>query len=150
MKKTDMQELKLEISMKSFESPALKTPEELTDTELELVLLVGDRLIRWIRDVKKYALAEAMNGKKYRCFKLVETQPRRRYTSRNEVAGAVVAAGYDPFEKKLLGISAMTSLLGREKFDELLEDKTCRNPGKPQLVIKTDRRPAIRVPGKKK
>lgn len=32
----------------------------------------------------------------------------------------VEAAGYDPWERKLMGITAMTSMLGKKKFEELL------------------------------
>ena len=52
-------------------------------------------------------------------------------------------AGYDPYEKKLLGITAMTSLLGKQKFAELLGDYITKPQGKPTLVPDTDKRPAL-------
>lgn len=59
------------------------------------------------------------------------------------VASAVVNAGYDPYEKKLLGITAMTSLLGKTKFNELLGGLIEKPQGKPTLVSETDKRQAL-------
>ena len=61
-----------------------------------------------------------------------------------EVAQTVIAAGYDPYEKKLLGVTAMTSLLGKKRFDELLGGLLHKPQGKPTLVSKSDKRPAMR------
>lgn len=51
--------------------------------------------------------------------------------------------GYDPYEKKLLGITAMTSLLGKKKFEELLGALITKPQGKPTLVPASDKRPAL-------
>ena len=56
---------------------------------------------------------------------------------------AVKAAGEDPYEQKLLGITAMRSMLGRKRFDEILGSMIIKPPGKPTLVPDTDKRPAI-------
>lgn len=52
-------------------------------------------------------------------------------------------AGYDPYEKKLLGITAMTSLLGKKKFNEILNGMIEKPEGKPTLVPDSDKRPEI-------
>lgn len=52
-------------------------------------------------------------------------------------------AGYDPYEKKVVGITEMTRRLGRDKFNELLEPYITKPPGKPTLVHNTDKRPAM-------
>ena len=59
------------------------------------------------------------------------------------VAEVVTAAGYDPFEKRLLGITAMTSLLGKKKFEEVLNGLVERPQGKPTLVPQSDKRPEM-------
>ena len=59
------------------------------------------------------------------------------------MASIVTDAGYDPYEKKLLGITAMTSLLGKTKFAELLGELIEKPQGKPTLVPETDKRPAL-------
>ena len=52
-------------------------------------------------------------------------------------------AGYEPYEKKLLGITAMSQALGRKKFEELLGGLVYKPPGKPVLVPESDKRPAM-------
>ena len=52
----------------------------------------------------------------------------------------MTAAGFDPYEKKLLGITAMTKQLGKKKFDELLSDFVVTPQGMPVLVPITDKR----------
>ncbi len=52
-------------------------------------------------------------------------------------------AGFDPYEKKLLGITAMQKLLGKSCFDELLTAYIEKPQGKPTLVPDSDKRPAM-------
>ena len=59
------------------------------------------------------------------------------------VATAVKNAGFDPYEQKLLGITAMTSLLGKKKFEEVLGGLIEKPQGKPTLVPDSDKRPSI-------
>ena len=76
-------------------------------------------------------------------FKIVEGRSNRKYTDDDTVAEAVTAAGYDPYEKKLLGIITMSSLLGKKQFDEILGGLVYKPPGKPALVPASDKRPAM-------
>ena len=120
-----------------------KLPPELSDEEVAIVLEKVDDLVSWASDVKEYALSQALAGKKYDGFKLVAGRSVRKYTDEDAVADAVKAAGYNPFEERLLGITAMTSLLGAKKFDEILGDLTVKPEGKPTLVPINDKRPEL-------
>ena len=117
-------------------------PAELSDEEIDEILLMTDHLTEWASDVKEYALTQALQGKDFEHFKVVEGRSVRKYTSESDVVKAVTNAGYDPYEKKLLGITAMTGLLGKKKFQEILGDLTFKPQGKPTLVPKSDKRPA--------
>jgi hypothetical protein len=119
-------------------------PDTLEDHEVEAILMKVDQLTSWADDVKEYALNQALQGKEYENFKVVEGRSIRKYTNEAAVAFTVKDAGFDPYEKKLLGITAMTSLLGKKKFEELLGGMITKPPGKPTLVPKSDKRPAIK------
>ena len=128
----------LELAKYDFEMPA-----NLDADEIAAILSRIDELISWGNDIKEYALQQALCGVDYPGYKVVEGKSNRRFTDNDAVAAAVTDAGYDPYEKKLLGIAAMTSLLGKKKFDELLGGLIMKPPGKPTLVPNTDKRPAI-------
>ena len=120
-------------------------PDTLEESEIAAILPQIDHLVSWANDVKAYALTQAQNGTHYDGFKVVEGRRVRKFTDDDMVAEKVKAAGYDPYEKKLLGITAMTSLLGKKQFNELLGDLVVMPAGKPTLVPESDKRPAIKT-----
>lgn len=67
-----------------------------------------DDLVSWVNDIKGYAFQQAMRGKKWSNFKLVEERAMRRYLDEELVATAVANTEFSPYEKKLLGITSMT------------------------------------------
>lgn len=131
-------EYNLELARYDFAMPA-----ELTDAEVEAVLSKADDLASWAADVKEYALQKAVSGKTWKDWKVVEGRSVRKYANETAVAETVKEAGYDPYEQKVLGITDMTRLLGRRKFDELLSGMIVKPEGKPTLVPLSDKRPAM-------
>lgn len=131
-------EYNLELARYDFEMPAL-----LGDDEVAAILTKADELVSWAGDIKDYALQKALSGTKFTGFKVVEGRSNRKYTDEAAVAKAVEDAGYEPYEKKLLGITAMSQALGRKKFEELLGGLVYKPPGKPVLVPESDKRPAM-------
>lgn len=120
-----------------------KMPDTLEDSEIAAILPDIDRLISWGNDVKEYALKKAESGTHFDGYKLVEGRSIRKYTDEALVADAVSKAGFDPYDKKLKGITAMTSLLGKKTFNDLLGDYIIKPPGKPTLVPESDKRPEM-------
>ena len=131
-------EYNLEMGRYDFE-----VPSELTDGEIAAILPRIDELIAWGGDVKEYALQQAVSGIHYPGFKVVEGRSVTKYTDEEAAAAAVKAVGEDPYERKLLGITAMKALLGRKRFDEILGGLTFKPAGKPTLVSESDKRPAM-------
>lgn len=129
-------EYNLELAKYDFEVPAT-----LDHGEIAAILTKADELVSWVSDVKEYALKEALSGTKFEGFKLVAGRSNRKYTNETAAADLVIAAGKDPYEKKLLGITAMTALLGKKAFEDILGGLTFKPPGKPVLVTTDDKRP---------
>lgn len=120
-----------------------KLPPTLSDEEIAVILDKLDDLISWAGDVKEYALNAALHGTRFHCWKLVEGRSNRRYTDETAVAQIVSGTGHDPYEHKLLGITAMEKLLGKKQFATLLSDLVERPQGKPVLVPASDKRPEM-------
>lgn len=131
-------EYNLELARYDFEMPV-----SLQDNEIEAILTKIDELVSWAGDIKEFALQQAVSGKEWRDWKLVEGRSNRKYVNEKSVAEKVASAGYDPYEHKVMGITAMTKLLGKSKFEELLSGLTHKPQGKPTLVPKSDKRPVM-------
>ena len=120
-----------------------RDPPLLSDAEIEEILGRLDAFLSWASDVKDFAYKSALDGKVWNGWKLVEGRSNRKYTNERAAAAAVMAAGYDPYEKKLLGVTEMQKALGRKQFNEILGDLIIKPKGKPALVPESDKRPAI-------
>ncbi len=130
----------LELARFDFALPAL-----LDNSEIASILVQADEIISWAGDVKDFALAEALKGVKFDGFKVVEGRSNRKYTDETAVAEKVTGIGLDPYEKKLFGITAMTDLLGKKRFEEVLGSLVIKPQGKPVLVPETDKRQELTI-----
>ena len=88
-------------------------------------------------------MQQAVTGKGCKDWKIVEGRSNRKYVNETAVADMVKGAGYDPFEHKVLGITAMIKLLGKTRFEELLSGFAEKPQGKATLVPMSDKRPAM-------
>lgn len=120
-----------------------KLPPTLSDEEISIILNQLDDLTSWAADIQEYALKAALSGAHFDGWKLVEGRANRRYTDEAAVAQAVIDTGHNPYERRLLGITAMEKLLGRKQFATLLGDLVERPQGKPTLVPVSDKRPEL-------
>ena len=128
----------MELAKYEFEKPAM-----LDDEEIAAILPMIDSLVSWATDIKEFALQQALSGTVYEGYKVVEGRSNRKYSDETAVARIVQEAGYDPFEKKLLGVTAMQRQLGKKRFQELLGGFLYKPPGKPVLVPTSDSRPEM-------
>lgn len=135
-------EYNLELAKLEFEEPPLLDKSEIGD-----ILQRIDELVSYAKDIQEYAFSEALKGEKFDGWKLVEGRSSRKYADDKDVEMVLTGAGYKgeaihkPLE--LLGITDMTKLLGKKKFEELLADKLIKPEGKPVLVPETDKRPEL-------
>lgn len=123
-----------------FTEPAL-----LENDEIASILGKIDGLVSWASDVKDFALAEALKGAIFDGWKVVEGRSNRKYTDEVAVAEVVKGIGLDPYEHKVLGITAMTALLGKKRFEETIGGLIEKPQGKPVFVPVTDKRQKINI-----
>ena len=128
----------LEMARYDFRDPPL-----LSDEEIGEVLGKVDALIAWVNGVKEYALSAALAGRRFPGWKLVEGKAVRKFTDDRAVEARVSAAGFDPFEKRMLSLTALEKKMGRKDFANLLSDLVVRQAGKPVLVPESDKRPEM-------
>ena len=133
--KTNMKMAKYE-----FADPVL-----LDDDEIEEIISNVDNLVNWANSIKDYALNEALKGKKWTRFKLVEGRSNRKLTDEEKVADILINAGFDPYEKKICSITELQKRLGKARFVELLNSYVYKPQGKPTLVDITDKRPEFNL-----
>lgn len=135
-------EEKLKLAQTEFRMPPL-----LTDAEIEDILAVLPDLTKWANEITAYALDAALNhGKEWNGFKVVEGRSVRKYRDEDAAAEAAKAAGYrDIYRQTLIPLTEMQKLMGKDRFEDILGGLIYKAPGKPTLVPKLDKRPAVNV-----
>lgn len=128
----------MEMAKCEFLETAMLDPDDIS-----FILSKIDELLSWAEDFKKDALNEALGGAKIPNYKLVAGRSNRTYTNEDQVAKRVKKEGYDPYDHKLKGVTAMTKMLGKKEFNDLLSDLITKPQGKPALVPDTDPREAL-------
>jgi len=133
---------KLRLAQSEFRLPPL-----LTDTEIEEILSVLPGLTKWANEIISYATDAAVShGKEWSGFKVVEGRSVRKYRDEVQVAEKAKQHGYiDIYRQSLIPMTEMQKLMGKTKFEEILGDLIYKPPGKPTLVPKSDKRPAMNV-----
>ena len=104
-------EVNMALARYDFQTPALLDDEKIAD-----ILVKVDALTAWAADVKEHALQQAISGKDWTGWKLVEGRSNRKYTNDAVVAATVEDAGFDPYERKVLGIRKMKSVFARRIY----------------------------------
>lgn len=127
-----------------YTEPEMLSSELLSDEDIAAILTRADGIRKWLTSIEEFAFTEALNGKKWEGFKLVEGRSNRAYSDADKVAEALVSAGIDPaliFDKKLKTITALEKDLGKKPFNELVGELIIKPAGKPTLVPDGDKRP---------
>lgn len=132
----------LEVAKYEFKKPDLLSDEEIAD-----VLSIAERLSTWTNDVYSFASHLAINeGKLWPGFKLVQGRANRKYKDEKAVIKVCKENGITGiYSKSLLGISALEKLIGKKRFNEILESLIERPEGKPTLVPSSDKRKEIKI-----
>lgn len=117
-----------------------RNPNLLNDKEIEEVLLKADEITSYLNDIKDYAVAKALDGKKWLNFKLVEGRSIRKFMDEGSVINILKENNINPYDTKLRSITDIEKELGKAKFKTLLEQYVNKPQGKPTLVLRSDKR----------
>lgn len=119
-------------------------PHLTPDQYLEVVQL-EPLLKMWLDRVTRAATDQILGGETIEGLKVVEGRSLRKWTNEDEVENLLHAGGYDHDEilepPVLKTVAAMEKAIGKKKVAELVGDLIAKAPGKPTLVLASDKRP---------
>ena len=117
----------------------------LTDAEIGDLLIRGQQLVQWYKDLEDYATKALLDGKPIEGWKLVAGRSNRTFTDQDAAIKAVIAAGYDEalvYDRKPKTLSELEKLMGKSEFADKIGSYVIKPPGKPTLAPATDKREA--------
>jgi hypothetical protein len=120
--------------------------QTLTPDEISHVIEQMDAIRSWLTAVEEYALAQAIDGKEWPGYKLVEGRSNRTITDADKAAEILLQNGLTAeqvWTKKLNTITALEKEMGKAAFNTALSAYIAKPPGKPTLVPISDKRPAL-------
>ena len=121
-------------------------PKLLDDEELLRIFTNIPQVSKWLDSVSKYVYDEAVNGKKWEGFKIVDGQNRRGWIEEEKVIETLFFHNYKEGEfktSKLKGIGDIEKLVGKKNFSDILDGHVAFKKTSPSLVPESDKRPAI-------
>lgn len=115
----------------------------LSDAEIGDLLIRGQQLVQWYKDLEEYATKTLLDGKPIEGWKLVAGRSNRTFTDQDAAIKAVIAAGYDEalvYDRKPKTLSELEKLMGKAEFAEKIGSYVVKPLGKPTLAPATDKR----------
>lgn len=121
------------------------TPNVISDDDIPGILAVLDVAEEWCKDIRQYALNQALNGQRYYGWKLVRgRRGSRAFTDEEKVREQLGRAGYtgEQIEKRgLKSPSEIEKLIGHNAFDALVGKYVSQSQGSLVLAPEDDKRP---------
>lgn len=113
-------------------------PDTLIMTDEEIVEMIGkiDRYKSWLESINQYAYAEAMKGKKWDGYKLVEGRSARKIVDPDKVRDKLLNTYLEDevLNISLKGITDLEKLMGKKVFAAEIGEYVKSQPGAPKLV----------------
>lgn len=122
-------------------------PPLISNEEVGQLLARAQDLVKWVKDLEEYALAECLAGNEIPGWKAVEGRSIRQFTDQEQAFNVLVQHGIEEamlYERKPITLSATEKLVGKKKFNELLAPFVDKPLGKPTLVPESDKREPIK------
>jgi hypothetical protein len=136
----------LQEARRDFEE--LEDPKLINDEELLILYKNADFISKFLSDVKALVLKEALAGKDWQGYKLVEGKSNRQITDETKVREILEAELYEPkdfLNTKLKGLGDLEKLLKKSVFEQLLGHLVVKPAGAPTLVDESDKRLPLAV-----
>ena len=133
----------LKMAKHDFKKPQLLTDKQLLEVYKQIPGFTG-----WASAVKDYILAEAIAGKKWKGYKLVEGRSNRKWVDDVKVAAQLLKLKFAPEKfmvSKLGGITLIEKLVGKDKFQTILGSLVVKPQGAPTIAEESDKRPAMGI-----
>ena len=127
------------------EKPPLFGQGVLTDAEVGDLLVRGQELVKWYKDLEEYALGTILKGGTIPGWKAVAGRSNRTFTDTDAALNAAMAAGYDKsllYDLNPKTLTELEKLMGKTEFADKLGSFVVKPIGKPTLALLTDKREA--------
>lgn len=125
------------------------TKELISDNDMGQVLSLIPAIKTWCSAVEEYALGQALSGKKWPGYKVVEGRTSRKVVDPDTLVERIVEAGHEESElykpKELRALGELERLVGKKNFFQISEGCVEKTGGKPTLVPEYDKRPEMNV-----
>ena len=134
-------EMALEAAKIDFKDKKKYTDKEIIEL-FSKVKLIED----WTKSLKEYILTQAIEGKSWPGYKLVQGISKRKWTDTDEVADILSKLGFKTqqiYNIKLKGLGDIGNLMSKDKFHKNLDKLIIKPPGAPTLTSLEDPRPAL-------
>lgn len=134
---TAMAEFTAEALSKDFSDPKILTDAEVLQTYGKIKIITD-----WASSVSDYVLKQALRGKSWPGYKLVEGKSNRAFINPLSTEKLLLKKGYENIytPQKLLGVTALHSEIGANAFKQLVEPGLTKPKGAPTLVPASDKR----------
>lgn len=113
-------------------------PDTLVMTDEEIVDMLGklDRYRSWLESLNQYAYAEAMKGKKWDGYRLVEGRSARKIVDPDKARDKLLKTYLEDeiLNISLKGITDLEKLMGKKVFAAEIGEYVKSQPGAPKLV----------------
>lgn len=117
----------------------------LSDAEVGDLLIRGQELVKWYKDLEEYALGTILDGGLIPGWKAVAGRSNRTFTDTDAAFNAAIAAGYDKsllYDLKPKTLTELEKLMGKAEFADKLGSFVVKPLGKPTLALFGDKREA--------
>lgn len=130
----------LQLAKLDFQHPDLLTDEEILRVYNQKALFED-----WLSAVSGYVLTQALNGKQWEGYKIVQGKSNRAYSDQIKVADALKAKEFTDIYKPLalLPLGEMEKKIGKTPFAEIVAPLLVKPTGKPTLTTIDDKRPTF-------